>query len=174
MAWAHVLLVHIFVVLLVDAKYSSPNELRRETGLVVDAAKAREELNSFRQKLLSILITFRSGHMHGQAFQRSDYDIFGVTVGCPEGRPMVKYGGRIDPGNGFEDGHKYLCDVSTAENKAATTDCIIFSLGSNGDYSFEMEMLKVCVVGVLVGRMSTVSCLPPPCKAFISSSSSDP
>lgn len=36
------------------------------------------------------------------------------------------------------DGGKLLCDVSKLP-----TPCLIYSLGSNGDYSFERDMLNV-------------------------------
>jgi hypothetical protein len=35
------------------------------------------------------------------------------------------------------DGGKLLCDVSHLP-----TPCLIYSLGSNGDYTFEQDMLK--------------------------------
>jgi hypothetical protein len=36
------------------------------------------------------------------------------------------------------DGGKLLCDISKLPKP-----CVIYSLGSNGDYSFELDMLKV-------------------------------
>ena len=58
------------------------------------------------------------------------FDAFNPFVSCPPGQPLRRYG------NGG-DGGKVLCDLA-----ALRPPCLIYSLGSNGDYSFEQDMLR--------------------------------
>ena len=68
--------------------------------------------------------------MEPQHFEK--YNLFNPYVTCPNGEPMQKMGGSpMEP-----DAGKWLC-VSLLK-----PPCTIFSLGSNGDYSFEEAMLK--------------------------------
>ena len=50
---------------------------------------------------------------------------------CPDGSTPVRYGGDGDGG-------KILCLGPELQQPG----CIIYSIGSNGDYAFEQEMLK--------------------------------
>ncbi|KAL4517156.1 hypothetical protein Ndes2526A_g00734 [Nannochloris sp. 'desiccata'] len=60
------------------------------------------------------------------------YDLFNPFISCPGGSAMQRLGGSIQ-----DDGGKWLCtDLLT------TAPCTIFSLGSNGDFSFENAMLE--------------------------------
>lgn len=52
-------------------------------------------------------------------------------IRCPPGQPLTRYGNEADGG-------KLLCDLGKLP-----TPCIIYSLGSNGDYSFEQDALKI-------------------------------
>ena len=61
---------------------------------------------------------------------------------CPPGRPLAVYGGTTTKDG---DGAKLLCDVSAlkaAPGKGGTERCAVYSLGSNGDYAFEEDMLN--------------------------------
>ena len=57
------------------------------------------------------------------------YDFFKPFVGCPPSQPRKRYGNDADGG-------KELCDLG-----ALPTPCTIYSLGSNGDFSFERAAL---------------------------------
>jgi hypothetical protein len=51
-------------------------------------------------------------------------------LACPPGQPLKRYGGAGDGG-------KMLCDLA-----ALRAPCVIYSLGSRGDYTFEQDALK--------------------------------
>ena len=65
------------------------------------------------------------GRMWGYALRPS--------IGCP-GAALVRFGGNARRGG---DGGKYLCNLGSL-----TQGCIIYSLGSNGDFSFERSMVR--------------------------------
>lgn len=58
------------------------------------------------------------------------FDPMSAFISCPPSQPLIRYGNPADGG-------KLLCDISKL-----TPPCIIYSLGSNGDYSFEQDALK--------------------------------
>ncbi|KAG1679010.1 hypothetical protein FOA52_013074 [Chlamydomonas sp. UWO 241] len=103
----------------------------------------QDALSSFSSSLLSEIL-----HDNGGAESPHDlarFDRWKVTGSCPAKRPLMKYGGTIlrhPTRGGVEDGHKYFCDVGSPEFNGPDANCLIFSLGSNGDYSFEVVMLK--------------------------------
>ncbi|KAG1676770.1 hypothetical protein FOA52_005059 [Chlamydomonas sp. UWO 241] len=102
--------------------------------------EARDALAAFSSSLM--------GHMLDDDHERRDlarFDRWKVTGSCPANRPLTKYGGITSqhPTKGpVEDGHKYFCDVGIPEFNGPAANCLIFSLGSNGDYSFERFMLN--------------------------------
>lgn len=59
------------------------------------------------------------------------FDPLKPFIRCPPGQPLTRYGNEADGG-------KLLCDLGKLP-----TPCIIYSLGSNGDYSFEQDALKI-------------------------------
>ena len=71
------------------------------------------------------------------------YDLFDPFVThCPNGEVVKRMGGVV--GDPYDDGGKYLCmDLLRKEEEKKKTPCTIFSLGSNGDFSFEESMLTV-------------------------------
>ena len=62
------------------------------------------------------------------------WKILPVTVTCPG--VLRRIGGRASNG----DGGKWLCNTGVLKD---IPDCMIYSLGSDGDFSFEEEMLRV-------------------------------
>lgn len=58
------------------------------------------------------------------------FNIFSPFLKCPNGEAVDRYGGD-------NDGGKMLCP-SILQNKA----CVVYSLGSNGDFSFEHSILS--------------------------------
>jgi hypothetical protein len=64
-----------------------------------------------------------------QGFHR--FDPMRPFLSCPPHQPLVRYGSEADGG-------KLLCDLSKLK-----PPCLIYSLGSNGDYTFERDALKV-------------------------------
>lgn len=63
------------------------------------------------------------------------YDPFSPFNECPPGQPLRRYGNAADGG-------KQLCDVGRLHQP-----CLIVSLGSAGDYSFERDMLNATKCG---------------------------
>ena len=64
------------------------------------------------------------------------YDLYPPTVACPPGSPMKKYGGML-LANGLTDGYKFLCSLDHMP-----APCVVYSLGSRGDFSFETAILE--------------------------------
>jgi hypothetical protein len=64
-------------------------------------------------------------------YQRFDH--FPVSIACPPNQALVHYGGW----DGKGDGNKAFCDLSQLQEP-----CIIYSVGSNGDFSFEQSVLQ--------------------------------
>ncbi|WIA28055.1 hypothetical protein OEZ86_010640 [Tetradesmus obliquus] len=69
----------------------------------------------------------------GYGLTDKDWQLFRPFISCPPNRPLTKYAGE-------EDGSKYLCAVHQAGQ--LRKDCIIYSLGSNGDFKYEQEVLS--------------------------------
>ncbi|WIA07989.1 hypothetical protein OEZ85_007461 [Tetradesmus obliquus] len=69
----------------------------------------------------------------GYGLTDKDWQLFRPFISCPPNRPLTKYAGE-------EDGSKFLCAVHQAGQ--LRKDCIIYSLGSNGDFKYEQEMLS--------------------------------
>ncbi len=63
----------------------------------------------------------------------SRYDLFDPVVRCPSGA-LQRMGSA-------EDGGKMLCGLDRLKARKA---CVVFSIGSNGQYDFEQAFLKVC------------------------------
>ena len=59
------------------------------------------------------------------------FQLFGSFVTCPDGYKLERIGGTGDGG-------KWICGI-----KNLVAPCAIFSMGSNGDYSFEKSIPKV-------------------------------
>ena len=68
-------------------------------------------------------------------------------VDCPPGTSVQRFGGQGE----HMDGGKLLCADMAMHVTGLPPDCVILSLGSQGDYSFEMAMLNntPCVVHTL-------------------------
>ena len=64
------------------------------------------------------------------------YNLFDPFVSCPQGEPLQRMGGRTDDPQFDQDGGKWLC------MGLLTPPCTIFSLGSQGDFTFEESMLN--------------------------------
>eukprot|EP00879_Flechtneria_rotunda_P001331 GHRR01001481.1.p1 GENE.GHRR01001481.1~~GHRR01001481.1.p1 ORF type:complete len:390 (+),score=80.39 GHRR01001481.1:272-1441(+) len=92
-------------------------------------AETLSNLTYFRSNLLShIWASFDPSVPFLQGHQR--FEPVKPFVTCPPHQPLTRYG---NP----KDGGKLLCDLSKL-----TAPCIIYSLGSNGDYSFEEDAVK--------------------------------
>lgn len=57
------------------------------------------------------------------------FDLFDPFLTCPDGRPPIRFGKSGEGG-------KLLCS-----DVLAARDCVVYSLGSNGDFSFEEDVL---------------------------------
>lgn len=57
------------------------------------------------------------------------YDLFNPYIECPDGKSLQRIGDE-------EDGGKWVCADMIKKN-----DCVVFSLGSNGQYDFERDLL---------------------------------
>ncbi|KAF8055946.1 ARMC8 [Scenedesmus sp. PABB004] len=66
-------------------------------------------------------------------FRAADWKVFAPTVACPPDRPLKLYGGAGDGG-------KALCSLESFRGSAG--DCVIYSMGSNGNFLFEEAMLR--------------------------------
>lgn len=92
-------------------------------------AQLSANLTDFRSNLLShIWSSFDPSVPYLQGHQR--FNPLKPFIQCPPNQPLIRYGNAADGG-------KLLCDMSKLPEP-----CIIYSLGSNGDYSFEQDALK--------------------------------
>lgn len=135
-----------------------------EAGALIDDPRriywtqVAKNLTQFKQKVASDVLLGRGAGLTGH--QR--YSLYPVVATCPPGRPRKKYGGKNTQG-GFPDpvtmedalksanpeafkarqrsadGAKYFCDLSPSSLPAP---CVIFSMGSEGDFSFEEAVLS--------------------------------
>lgn len=105
---------------LASALTTSHENLRHTTGGMTDM-----EYSKFFDYLTGLHAdgsAYASTH-HGHSF----FEMFKTTYSCPEMR-------RYPPGT--QDGGKYACNMD-----ALTKPCVIYSIGSEGNYLFEEEML---------------------------------
>ncbi|GBF97879.1 hypothetical protein Rsub_10234 [Raphidocelis subcapitata] len=97
-------------------------------------AAAARNLSEFRGRILGDLLAlsppFTNTFGADGAAAWHHYDFASPFVTCPPGQQLLRYG---KPG----DGGKLLCDLS-----GLAAPCLVYSLGSNGDYSFEADILK--------------------------------
>eukprot|EP00775_Hariotina_reticulata_P000751 gene751-biopygen1496 len=96
-------------------------------------AAAHANLTAFR---LSILESVQ--YSGNRPFKRAMWPLFAPVVSCPPGRPLKRYPDAMEDQN-HGDGQKLLC--SLGDEAAQTVGCVIYSMGSNGDYQFEDSML---------------------------------
>ncbi|GBG00334.1 hypothetical protein Rsub_13104 [Raphidocelis subcapitata] len=91
---------------------------------------ALANLSDFRSGLISAVWPFvTSPEKEASLWKR--FDPFNPFIACPPEQPLRRVGSAADGG-------KMLCDLSRLQ-----PPCVIYSLGSNGDYSFEREMLDL-------------------------------
>jgi Methyltransferase domain len=65
-----------------------------------------------------------------EPYGHARFSLFTPFLTCPDGRPPSRFGG-------LEDGGKLICaDV------LSTSSCVVFSLGSKNDYTFERDILE--------------------------------
>eukprot|EP00775_Hariotina_reticulata_P007265 gene7265-7478_t len=96
-------------------------------------ASAHTNLTAFKSSILEAVQ--KSGN---RPFKREMWDMFAPVATCPPGRPLKRYPDAFEEEH-HGDGQKLLCSLE--EKEAQTLDCIIYSMGSNGDYQFEDSML---------------------------------
>eukprot|EP00808_Paulinella_micropora_P017032 g2133.t1 len=98
--------------------------------------EAASNLSAFRSNILAkISSSFELNAPNDHPLKYSRYDRYPVTVSCPPNTTITRFGGQGDGG-------KRLCNIT------ATEPCLIFSLGSNGDFTFERGALgrTPCIV----------------------------
>lgn len=104
-------------------------------GKAADAysAAALQNLTDLNERLLSISVPFFgvTQASQGRGNATNLWQLLEPIISCPPGQPVSQYG----PGG---DGSKLLCKLPEHEGGP----CVIYSLGSNGDYSFEHSVLK--------------------------------
>eukprot|EP00775_Hariotina_reticulata_P009669 gene9669-9828_t len=90
-------------------------------------AELLQGIKKFRAELLSKLNPRYQLPVKG--FTPDDWKIFAPFANCPPDRPATRYGGQGD-------GSKMMCKLKERQS------CIIYSLGSNGNFQFEDGMLS--------------------------------
>jgi Methyltransferase domain len=121
--------------------------------------QVQRNLTLFRSKVIADVLLGKGTGLTGH----SRYNLYPPAARCPPGRPRKRYGGKSstighpdpvtwddaqaasDQGNFIQrqqaaDGVKYFCDLGP---KSLPAPCVIFSMGSEGDFSFEAAVLKV-------------------------------
>ena len=88
----------------------------------------QENLFSKTMKLYRDVETKAGTLIEPQGHRR--FDLFSPFIDCPDGNRPVRFGASGDGG-------KLIC-----EDILSGPDCIVYSLGSHGDFSFEMEIIK--------------------------------
>ncbi|KAF6259117.1 methyltransferase domain-containing protein [Scenedesmus sp. NREL 46B-D3] len=114
--------------------FQSGNSSSRRGNSYVVAAAAN--ISRFKQQLLAGMVPYfarQNTSLPGYGLEEEDWQLFKPIISCPSNRPLTKYAGE-------EDGSKFLCQVDRPGQ--LRRDCIIYSLGSNGDFKFEQEMLS--------------------------------
>jgi Methyltransferase domain len=100
---------------------------------------ASTNLSSWRENLFTNTIALQSA-TERRAMKRvqpqghSRFNLFNPIVQCPKGEPLQLFGGAEGA-----DGAKYLCPSLLTDYKST---CVIYSLGSNLDYTFELDILQ--------------------------------
>lgn len=120
----------IFILLAIALRGSAgkPNEVRLPVFRSSYGQKAATNLSSFRNNLYSELLAHTMKFYDDEA-RWQWYLPFAPIVSCPPGCPLTTYGDG--------DGVKKLC--ATPDLQLET--CVVYSLGSNNDYSFERDIL---------------------------------
>lgn len=92
--------------------------------------RATQNLTRFQDMMLAKVI----GSFDPSSFDNQPgvhrFNIISPYLICPETAALVRYGNEGDGG-------KMLCDISKLPS-----DCVVYSLGSNGDYTFEKSIIK--------------------------------
>eukprot|EP00808_Paulinella_micropora_P010207 g67526.t1 len=123
----NMLLLTLFLQTLVQARPRFPGAY----GL-----KAASNLSSFRSNILAqVSSSFEVDAANDASLKYSRFDRYPVTVSCPPDTTITRFGGQGDGG-------KRLCNLTARE------PCLIFSLGSRLDFTFERDVLATtpCVV----------------------------
>lgn len=92
--------------------------------------QAVANLSDFRAGLIADIWPFAT-HPAKELSGWQRYDAFMPFLSCPPSMPLRRVGSAADGG-------KIICDVGRL-----APPCVVYSLGSQGDYSFEREMLAL-------------------------------
>eukprot|EP00775_Hariotina_reticulata_P010692 gene10692-10850_t len=93
---------------------------------------ALSNLTLFKESLFPTVV--QHGSWARPFTPKQDWPMFKPAVGCPPGRPLTRYPDVPD------DGSKLLCQLN--EEALPADKCLIYSLGSHGNFKFEKAMLK--------------------------------
>lgn len=88
-----------------------------------------DEFDAYLDSLLKIALYPEPWYAVHPKF--SQFDVFQPTVSCPK-VPLIRY-----PPDSY-DGGKFACNL----NKMTSSECVIYSIGSKGEYEFEASMLE--------------------------------
>lgn len=86
--------------------------------------EARANLTRWQQQM------FKTAHTNRNIRAPKLFDLYTPAINCPPNRALVSLG----PAG--IDGSKWICGTAHL-----TSPCVVFSLGSNGDYAFEADVL---------------------------------
>lgn len=118
-----------------EVPWRAPRPLQSHYSTKSSSTSALTAESIWEQQALANLSEYRNHGLENLKPYYGKKEFWGVMlpiITCPPSRPIKRYGGTSD-------GSKLLCDVT---EKLQREGCVIYSLGSNGDYSFERSMLK--------------------------------
>ena len=135
-ALAGLLVLLVFIALPLRAINAPTRDLSFSQGFLKAASS---NLSSWREQLFLETIklqsaTERSVMSRGQPQGHSRFDLFNPVVHCLQGELLEVFGGGQDDA----DGEKYLCPSLLTRSR----NCVVYSLGSKLDYSFEQDILQ--------------------------------
>ncbi|KAG7668114.1 hypothetical protein NADE_005159 [Nannochloris sp. 'desiccata'] len=135
-AFTGLLVMLFFITAPVLRELRAPNRDLLEVGFSQRFLKtASANLSDWREQLFINTISLQSAierremsRVQPQGYSR--FNLFNPIVQCPKGEQLEVFGGN-------DDGAKFLCPSLLTKHT-----CVVYSLGSNLDYSFEEDILQ--------------------------------
>jgi len=135
--------------LMVASGNEAPRPMSKETGsqqwagpLAQHTHDAMVAQSDFAEGIHGVLMRAQAANSEAVSGLHP-FDLFPVTVGCPPGQPLSSYGRGVSlvtlDGQHERRDHTHLCNLTFA---AASSNCLIISMGSDLDFTFESDMLQ--------------------------------
>ena len=128
-------LLAVCLIVAIKSSASAPRRLAAHTSVhLAPSTPSQHKVSEWQSTLFTRTMSLYRGVEHAagavvEPMGGRRFDLFTPFIKCPDGQPPVRFG---DSG----DGGKLLC-----ADMLASPDCVVFSLGSNNDFTFEDDIL---------------------------------